>query len=318
MLGACGGADAPSGEQGPLGTSSSQLVSDNGRSLNGRSLNGRSLNGRSLDGAVLTGVKNSNVQLGGASVSGLTLASSVFSGTVNGSLKKGVQFVGSTWQGMLTDGSTIPVRVDAIAPLPAPNGDLLGYGISYQTNTGWVSVCGYEPDGSEVLAIPMAGLWNYGGSLLGLGVSLTSTGSYDAGAAGYTFACRHYAIGKCVEMGYRPWASINSGSLKPYTVSCTRALRADYCGTGDSNTVDGTLIDVYDRAGIQVVTEPSWPIEAEWGPNGALCMAPASKDRFANTSQLLPLCYPVLWLSGCGEGFSRGSTYLINRFLRTQ
>jgi hypothetical protein len=199
--------------------------------------------------------------------------------------------------------------MDVIAPVPAPNGDLVGYGISYQTDAGWIPVCGYEPDGSQVLAIPMEGLWNYGQGFPG-------AGGYDAGASGYTFACRHYAIGKCVELGYRPWASTGDGSLAPYMVSCTRALRADYCGTGEPNTVDGTLIDLYDRAGIQVIAEPSWPVEAEWGPDGARCMAPASKDRFTPSSQV-PACYPSLLLRGCGD-FSRSSTYLVDRFLRTR
>jgi ADYC domain len=314
-LGGCGGPDFR-GSDDVLASSSSSLTTDNGRSLNGRSLNGRSLNGRSLSGAFLVGVKNTGVQLAGAPVTGLSLSATVFSGTVNGATKTGKQLVGSTWTGMVSDGSTVQVRVDTVAPLPSPNGDLLGYGISYQASTGWSPVCGFEPDGSEALAIPMPGLWNYGGSLLSLGIALsTSNGSYDPNAAGYTFACRHYAIAKCLEMGYRSWTTKNGESLQPYTVSCTRALRADYCGTGDSYTIDGTVIDVYDRAGIQAVTQPSWPIEAEWNPNGARCMAPASKDRFTNTNQILPPCYLLLVLTGCGETFRPG-TYFVDRFQR--
>lgn len=51
-----------------------------------------------------------------------------------------------------------------------------------------------------------------------------------------------------------------------------RMVRADYCGDGKSHTRDGTLIDVYDRWGIQKIEEhPDKPerFEAAWGVHGA-------------------------------------------------
>jgi hypothetical protein len=51
-------------------------------------------------------------------------------------------------------------------------------------------------------------------------------------------------------------------------------MRGDYCGDGRAFTRDGTLIDIYDRIGIQKSDQdPSMSFEAAWGPNGAICVA---------------------------------------------
>jgi hypothetical protein len=91
-------------------------------------------------------------------------------------------------------------------------------------------------------------------------------------------------------------------------------LRADYCGTGVSYTIDGALIDVHDRLGIQQMTQPDWPIEAEWGPNGARCMAPESISRFPSAGEVPP-CYAKLARTGCGASF-HGSpgAFIIDRY----
>jgi len=311
LTGACGGG----AELAPLGTSSASLESDNGRSLNGRSLNGITINGRSLNGVTLNSVQASGVKLGSAAVGSLSLAATVFSGSVGSARITGAGFVGTTWNGVLSDGTTLPLQVTAVAPLPAPNADLLGYALSYQTALGWTPVCGVELDGSAALAVPMTGTWNYGQNVGG-------AGSYTPSAGGFTFACRHFAVAKCVEMGYRPWAKSASGSqLLNYLVACTRLLRADYCGTGVSYTVDGTLLDLYDRLGIQTDSDPTWPVEAEWNANGALCVAPASGTRFSNTL-LVPPCYAKLSQVGCGSSFTGAgdasalNSFIIDRYLK--
>ena len=311
LAGACGGG----AESAPLGASTASLESDNGRSLNGRSLNGITINGRSLNGVTLNGVQASGVKLGAASVGSISLAATVLSGTVGTTKISGAGFVGTTWSGVLSDGTTLPLQITAAAPLPAPNADLLGYALSYQTALGWTPVCGVELDGSAALAVPMVGTWNYGQNVGG-------AGSYTPSAGGFTFACRHFAVAKCVEMGYRPWAKSASGSqLMSYLVACTRLLRADYCGTGVSYTVDGTLIDLYDRLGIQKDTDPAWPLEAEWNPNGALCVAASSSNRFSNTG-LVPPCYARLSKSGCANSYTGTGTsdssdsFIIDRYLK--
>ena len=50
--------------------------------------------------------------------------------------------------------------------------------------------------------------------------------------------------------------------------------RADYGGDGRATTRDGTLIDMYDRFGIQT-PDRTMPVslEAGWGVDGAVCVA---------------------------------------------
>jgi hypothetical protein len=197
--------------------------------------------------------------------------------------------------------------VDSVAQLAAPNADILVYAVSYQTTAGAQALCGYELDGSEVQAIPVAGTFNYGQGVAG-------GGSYTTSTTVFTFSCRHYAIAKCVEFGYAPWKTTNGTTLQNAWVACTRLLRADYCGDGTPNTVDGTIIDVYDRYNILKVSMPSWPVEAEWGPDGATCMTPNIKDRYTLAGNPTPSCYTAKAKTGCGS-FSSSSTYLIDRYL---
>ena len=63
--------------------------------------------------------------------------------------------------------------------------------------------------------------------------------------------CTAGALGKCVRVGYAPWRSLPDGtSLAPYHRACVNMMRADYCGDDRPTTRDGTLIDVYDRVGV--------------------------------------------------------------------
>jgi hypothetical protein len=50
-------------------------------------------------------------------------------------------------------------------------------------------------------------------------------------------------------------------------------IRADYCGDGTPHTRDGTLMDLYDKAGInRDEPGPGMEFEAAWGPLGAVCV----------------------------------------------
>ncbi len=89
---------------------------------------------------------------------------------------------------------------------------------------------------------------------------------------GVTLACTSGSIGKCIRLHYRPWDSLDGGSMADLLTACTRMIRADYCGNGQPHTRDGTWIDVYDRFGIQKrEPRPGVPerFEAAWGPTGA-------------------------------------------------
>ena len=70
-------------------------------------------------------------------------------------------------------------------------------------------------------------------------------------------------------------------------------LRADYCGDGTPHTVNGTLINLYDNASVQADAE-SWPVDAEWGPDGALCVN-------HNRGGTPPSCYAQKYSATCGN-----------------
>jgi hypothetical protein len=93
-------------------------------------------------------------------------------------------------------------------------------------------------------------------------------GSWDP--HGHTLACTNGALAKCARnWGYKPWKQVATAdgqriSLQPLHQACTRAARADYCGDGMSHTRNGTLIDLFDRHGLNV-REQVEGFEAEAG-----------------------------------------------------
>jgi hypothetical protein len=137
--------------------------------------------------------------------------------------------------------------------------------------------------------VPVAGVWNL------------ATGAWsDTGEI--TFACRPASIAKCVEIGYKPWLGYDQEHL-----ACVRMLRADYCGDGVAHTVNGTPINVYDHAGVQVDTE-AWPVDAEWTPDGAACV-----NHYRGGTE--PSCYAEKYSASCGS-FASGSL-LIDEYAGT-
>ncbi|MFL5275221.1 MAG: ADYC domain-containing protein [Myxococcales bacterium] len=296
-----------------------EVVTANGKSINGKSINGKSINGKSINGSMLNGksingtdltdiylmsVQLDSPQIDGATVEGVSLHGTVFTGSLGGTNLNPADFARAVFHGQLSDGTNLNVRFDQYALLSTAGGDLNSYAVSYETDSGWVSLCGTEADGSPVMAIPVNGQFDYSQG--------TSTGGvYDSSGPVFTPTCRHYAAAKCVEMGYQPWAT-SPAPLEAYFQTCTRVLRADYCGDGTSFTVDGTLINIYDRLGVQTDTE-TWMGEAEWGPKGALCMAPQQLDRFQNTNST-PSCYATLMSETCGSGFSNAATLIIDEY----
>jgi hypothetical protein len=290
---ACGG-----GDFGAIESRSGALVAENGRQLNGRQLNGvqlngkqlngKQLNGMQLNGKQLNGIQLNGIQLNGIQLNGIQLNGSVLEGTTLGGARlSGADLAGALMVGVLDDGSTVPLRLDAVVqdqePSPNPrghgppvmdNGDVYFHLVSFSTDGAtWSPLCGTDAAGATIAAIPVAGTWDPGWGVPG-------GGAHRDDPAIFTFACRHQAIAKCVEMGYKPWRSVEScgggagcarSDLMPHLQACTRLLRADYCGDGDSWTVDGTPIDLYDGVGIQLDTE-RWAFEAEWDEGGAVCL----------------------------------------------
>jgi hypothetical protein len=120
----------------------------------------------------------------------------------------------------------------------------------------WKNYC--LPDRNNVAkAIPLSGNWD-------------ETGNHHENGR-ITFACTNGVLAKCVRIGYKPWKTFQGRSLRDFHQTCTRLVRADYCGNGQSHTKEGTVIDIYDRARIQTRTLTSgMAFEAAWSPDGAV------------------------------------------------
>ncbi len=235
-----------------------------------------------------------SVQLGRVTVDGQTTLTDIAleAGGLASSTLKGDKLKGAMLLGQIEGDRTVRLRIKnvAVAPDPRPltpaneNADLWLYQVEVQQGTGsdptdgkfkphpgkggeWSALC--EKD-QQVVVVP--GAWDFHVGKAG------NAGKLQSEASVVTFACVGSAIAKCAMlMGYKPWkkATPLSGgaaeSLDALHQSCVRAVRADYCGNGESLTRPGEQVNFYDRFGIER-DQSNWPLEAQWGPNGALCI----------------------------------------------
>jgi hypothetical protein len=261
-------------------------------SLNGVSLSGTSLAGNSASGTSLTGLEVTGVNIAGSSG---TMAAAPVVAKSSTAPWAGAQLVGTTWtastsgKGMPT---TVKLRIDAATAGTAPNAEMWFYSVSYQTTTGWTPLCGLDASNQPIQAVAVAGVWGPQGP---------DAAAYSASTTQFTVACRAKTIAKCVELGYKPYKGFTN-----QLQACVRLLRADYCGTGTPNTVDGTTLNLYDNAGVQADTE-AWLPEAEWGPSGATCINSNNNPRWMLVSSKAPSCAQRLATPTCGTSFSAGT-----------
>jgi hypothetical protein len=267
----------------------------NGLRLNGLRLNGLRLNGLRLNGLRLNGDAGSTdyVEIteidpkGGGEVTAAWLASSELYVQTD---------AGATLSGAALEKTRIELDVQGDGrgkhekvlqfvgyQALAPGSDVAMYQVEVK-DSGWQPLC---EGGTE--AIVLAGVWD----------PETGARVEDAPADAVTFACRGAALAKCVEFGYRPWASVDGVSLRDHHQACTRMVRADYCGDGVAHTTDGTPIHVLDQRGIETYDPAaSYVVEAEWGPDGATCLN-AGNTRHAG--QAIGCEIPA-----CGAAFASG------------
>jgi hypothetical protein len=265
LCAACSPSDAGDGGGDRVNEEKSSIIAVNGMQLNGMQLNGMQLNGMQLNG----------MQLNGMQLNGVTLNGTVFSGTyVENNVEmpiSGDDFAGVKMVGKLENKNTIDMSVESI--VPGDDDEINYFIVSFDDGqpAPWPHICGYDENDDPIPAIPLAGRWNY------------ATGAHVVDATMFTFACKGYAIAKCVEVGYKRWNSksecmaggtpCHSISLADVHQACTRTLTADYCGDGASHTVNGVLIDLWDNIGILPREGlPSPTFEAEWSPTGAVCI----------------------------------------------
>lgn len=118
----------------------------------------------------------------------------------------------------------------------------------------WVNACRDPND----VAFPIPGYWN-------------EKGNYDRDKNVFSFACLQRDVAKCLRHGYPNDANAHDDQVKLFE-ACTRMMRADYCGDGNSYTRDGTLVAIWDNRDIPLPDhiEPL-SFEAAWRPDGLAC-----------------------------------------------
>ncbi len=174
-------------------------------------------------------------------------------------------------------GGAVTLRVESVeGDARDPEGDVFLYQLSVRGAAGaWQPYCAPDRDGRTV-AIPLQGSWD---------ASRTHAANDEI-----TFACTNGALAKCVRWGYKPWKTVNGVSLAAYHQACVHMTGADYCGDGAAHTRDGTLIDIWDNAGVQT-RDPALklPFEAAWSPRGAVYL---QKPRYGETLESLVAACP--------------------------
>jgi len=262
---------------------------DNGMLLNSAVLNGMRMNGMRMNGTTLNGMRMNGMRMNGWNLNGLSLSGSSLSATKVSSgvstVLTGAQLVGAVIE-LDIDGARWQLRLDDIYKNPAdPAGDVWFYDITVQApgDTGWEPLC-FDHLGQPTQAIPLANYWDL------------ASGARVVDANVVTFACRDAVLAKCVEWGYRPWARQGTTSLANHHQACTRMARADYCGDGTPHTFGGTPIDVLDRLAPAIqraatTSRSNWGIEAEWGPNGAVCVGDQMRLKMFDDAGV-PYAYP--------------------------
>jgi hypothetical protein len=245
----------------------------NGSSLNGNSLNGLGTNGLNLNGLSLNGLSTNGNTLNGLQINGIEVAGGQLVGTLSGTDAplSGKDFEGALLQGALSDGTTLPLKIEAVNATNDP--ELLSYTVRYWNGTSWDSLCG-EADGAPVQALVLRGRWD-------LSSGTPTGGDYIDGPGQLTFACHGAALSKCAMLGYKPWKTVTECNgtnchevpVRALHQACTRMLRADYCGDGMPHTRDGVPVDIWDSFKIQVPVDANgaWLPDAEWSPEGAVC-----------------------------------------------
>lgn len=249
-------------------------------------------NGISLNGITLP---PNGVSLNGIDPTGLSATGTPIAISGNGSPLSGSEIVGSTWTGIVSDGSTLAIRVDQAVQGTGANSDVWSYAMSVSIGGSWQPLC-RNSAGDPVLVDSVSGTWN-------IAQGVPGGGSYTPNSSQFTLACRGSSIAKCVELGYKPWRGDS-----PELAACVRALRADYCGDGTPYTVDGTLVNLFDDAGVRI-DAIDWVPEAEWTPDGARCISKKTETRFNEVLGQTPTCYPrtLKPQKSCGTGFGDGA-----------
>ncbi len=174
--------------------------------------------------------------------------------------------------GTLSNGGALRLRIADVEATADP--EIWHYTVRYWDGDSWEALCG-EQDGVPITALALEGRWD-------LSSGSATGGDWIDDPDHFTFACNGAVVAKCVGLGYKPWgaatecdgASCHEVPMRALHQACTRMMRADYCGDGTPHTVDGTPVNLWDGFGVQAreVTSAPWRRDAEWSPDGAVCI----------------------------------------------
>jgi len=243
-------------------------------------LQGIVLQGMQTQGMTFQGFDFAGATLNGAALANFRLQNGELMGDQNGVTLRGASLVNAHLTAEFQNKNVHPpasavveYRITSIVPEdarydPTHTGATFLYTLEQNVDgTGnWQPACAVDSDGRRA-AIPLADVWD-------------DRGNRNSSALMFTLGCTTGVIADCYRWGYRPWVT-GYGNLKLTHWTCTRLVRADYCGDGVSHTLDGTLINFWDNLGApgpiqaQGATPPGMTFEAAWDQNGALCFSHA-------------------------------------------
>ena len=265
---------APAGgvrlDEPPSGTHHCRAIEPNGPDLTGTALRRIPAPGcAAVDGIQLRVV---NLAEGVTLADGQVLRDvTVVGSTLRSGNRSAEDLVGATLSGRSELDPAVVVRIDQIVPAELGSSatepsrgtePVLAYRLVYRWRDrpldSWEPVC---REGKAAIAV--AGQWDLRAGVAGGGAKRSTA------VTEVTFACVGAAVAKCVtQLGYRPWAS---AALDLLHQSCVRAVRADYCGNGESMTQPNEQVNFYDSLGIQR-DGAEWPLESQWSAGGAVCV----------------------------------------------
>jgi len=297
-----------------VGQAEGETILNNGVGVNGVGVNGVGVNGVGVNGVGVNGVGVNGVGVNGVGVNGTSLKGTA----TDGQSFDGDDFVNATLTAYLADGSTISLRVTD-ATQSATDPEIWLYTIRYKLGNSWNYLCGLDAQSTPIPAIAHAGRWD-------LSAGTSTGGDWISDPTMFTFACRGSTVAKCTELGYKPWkttqecsgSTCQTHSLRAWHQACTRMLRADYCGDGQTHTMNGVPINVWDDRGIQAqdLVPSDWENDAEWGPDGAICVSDYRLTNTGDTASYAAMNCPskISASFGC---FSTNSTFFTSKGFST-
>lgn len=201
----------------------------------------------------------------------LTVSGTTFQvATASGKVLSGADLAGANLI-IAMDGERIPVRIKSVTRDTKNPNVLLNEFVYADAQGREQHFCKPSVDG-VMAGFPVTGRMNDDGS-----ISAGNDGHFE-------ITCTSGAQGKCIRFGYEPDKSTPDGksTLRDYFNACIHLVRGDYGGSGAATTRDGTMINIYDRIGIQKdeSTDSVGDFEAGFSAAGAVCVArPRIRDN---------------------------------------